>query len=441
MVAKFTVCLSFVALLVAPWAGTALLLADEWPQWRGPNRDGVWSETGIVERFSQPHLDHRWRVPVSSGYSGPTVADGRVYLTDRTTEPKEVERVHCFEWQTGRTIWMHAYDCSYRGVSYTAGPRASVTIDEGRAFALGTMGHLHCYDAASGEIHWKKDLQKEYDIRIPIWGVSTAPLVDGNLLILQAGGADGACILAFEKSTGREMWRALDDRPSYSAPIIITQAGRRVLVCWTGDHVVGLDPSSGKVHWKHPFTPKKMVINVPTPVVEGNYLFLSAFYDGSLMLRLRQDELAVEQVWRRRGASERQTDSLHAMISTPYLQGNHIYGVDSYGQLRCLDAHTGDRIWEDLTAVPSDRWANIHMVRNRDKIWMFNERGELIISRLSPAGFDEISRAKLLEPTTDQLPKRGGVCWSHPAYAYKHVFARNDRELVCASLASESGGP
>ncbi len=437
MAARLTISLSFVALLLAPWAGTALLLADEWPQWRGPNRDGVWSETGIVERLSQPRLEHRWRVPVSSGYSGPTVAGGRVYLTDRVVEPKEVERVHCFEWQTGRTIWMHAYDCSYRGVSYTAGPRASVTIDEGRAFALGTMGHLHCYDAASGEIHWKKDLQREYDIRIPIWGVSTAPLVDGNLLILQAGGADGACLLALEKSTGREMWRALDDRPSYSAPIIITQAGRRVLVCWTGDHVAGLDPSSGKVHWKHPFTPKKMVINVPTPVVEGNWLFLSAFYDGSLMLRLRQDELAVEQVWRRRGASERQTDSLHAMISTPYLQGNHIYGVDSYGQLRCLDAHTGDRIWEDLTAVPSDRWANIHMVRNQDKIWMFNERGELIISRLSPVGFDEISRAKLLEPTTDQLPKRGGVCWSHPAYAYKHVFARNDRELVCASLIAK----
>ena len=243
--------------------------------------------------------------------------------------------------------------------------------------------------------------------------------------------------MALDAKTGAEKWRALDDRGSYSAPIIIDQAGRRVLVCWTGDQVVGLDPASGKTFWAYPFPPRKMVINVPTPVVHRNRLFLSAFYDGSLMLKLDQDEPRVEKIWRRRGASERETDGLHAMISTPYLQGDYIYGVDSYGQLRCLDARSGDRVWEDLTAVPGNRWANIHMVRNGRQIWMFNERGELIISRLSPEGFHEISRAKLIEPTTEQLSSRGGVCWSHPAYAYKHVFARNDRELVCASLAAE----
>ena len=180
-----------------------------------------------------------------------------------------------------------------------------------------------------------------------------------------------------------------------------------------------------------------MVINVPTPVVERDRLFVSAFYDGSLRLKLCQDGLRVEQLWRRIGASEGDTDSLHAMISTPHLEGDYIYGVDSYGQLRCLDARTGDRIWEDLTAVPKARWSNIHIVRNANRIWMFNERGELIICTLSPKGFHEISRAKLIEPTTGQLQQRGGVCWSHPAYAYKHVFARNDRELVCASLAAE----
>ncbi|MGM0490839.1 MAG: PQQ-binding-like beta-propeller repeat protein, partial [Planctomycetota bacterium] len=396
-----------VALLMAQPAGTAFLRGEEWPQWRGPNRDGVWRETGVLKRFPRSQLKHRWRVPISSGYSGPTVADGRVYVTDRVVEPREMERVHCFQWRTGREIWSHAYECSYGGVSYTAGPRAAVTIDDGRAFALGTMGHLHCYDAASGDIQWARDLKEEYDIRVPIWGVSAAPLVYENLLIVQAGGPDNACILALEKSDGSEVWRALDDRASYSAPILIDQAGRRVLVCWTGAHVAGLNPASGTVYWKHPFTPKKMIINVPTPVVAGNWLFVSAFYDGSLMLRLRQDKVAVEPVWRRRGPNERRTDSLHAMISTPYLEDDYIYGVDSYGQLRCLDAHTGDRIWEDLTAVPSNRWANIHLVRNQDKIWMFNERGELIISKLSPEGFDEISRAKLIEPTTEQLSQRG----------------------------------
>jgi len=413
------------------------LSADDWPQWRGPGRDGVWHETGIVEKFDDPQIPLRWRVPISSGYSGPTVADRRVYVTDRVVEPTEVERVLCFDWETGRKLWTHAYECRYVRVQYEAGPRASVTIDEGRTYALGTMGHLLCLDAADGRVLWKKTPGRDYDVRVPVWGISAAPLVDGDLLIVQLGGDDGACLVALDKRTGAERWRALDDKPSYSAPIIIRQAGRPVLVCWTGDHVAGLDPASGKVYWKYPFKPKRMVINVPTPVTDGRRLFLTAFYDGALMLKLHEDEPRVEKIWRRRGQSERVTDGLHAMISTPYLEGDYVYGVDSYGQLRCLEAATGDRVWEDLTATPPARWSNIHMVRNGRRMWMFNERGELIIGTLSPSGFREISRAKLIEPTTGQLSTRGGVCWSHPAYAYRHVFARNDRELVCASLAAD----
>jgi len=125
-------------------------------------------------------------------------------------------------------------------------------------------------------------------------------------------------------------------------------------------------------------------------------------------------------------------------MATPLLQGDYVYGVDSYGELRCLQANNGDRIWEDLTATPKERWSNIHMVQNGKRVWMFNELGELIISELSPEGFNEISRAKLIEPTEGQLERDGkGVCWSHPAFANKHVFARNDNELVCASLAAE----
>jgi hypothetical protein len=140
-------------------------------------------------------------------------------------------------------------------------------------------------------------------------------------------------------------------------------------------------------------------------------------------------------LWRARGENEQNTEALHCIMSTPLLIGDYIYGVDSYGELRCLEAATGKRIWEDQTATPRDRWSNIHMVRNGDRIWMFNERGELLIASLSPEGFHEISRAKLLEPTTVQLKRRGeGVCWSHPAFANGHVFARNDERLVCASL-------
>jgi hypothetical protein len=155
------------------------------------------------------------------------------------------------------------------------------------------------------------------------------------------------------------------------------------------------------------------------------------------MLRLASNEPQVEKVWQIVGQSERNTDALHSIISTPVFDGKHIYGVDSYGELRCLDAATGDRLWEDLSATPKARWSTIHFVQNGDKFWLFNERGELIIARFSPTGFDEISRSKLLEPTLEQLRQRDGVCWSHPAFANRCVFARNDEELVCASLAAK----
>jgi hypothetical protein len=180
-----------------------------------------------------------------------------------------------------------------------------------------------------------------------------------------------------------------------------------------------------------------MVINIATPITDGERLFVSSFYDGSLMLKLKQDELAVEKIWRRKGINERKTDGLHAIISTPYMKDDYIYGLDSYGEFRCLEAATGDRVWEDLTAVGKVRWGTVHMVENRDRMWMFNEKGDLIIGKLSPEGFVEIDRAKLLEPTSDRRYNSGVVCWSHPAYAYQHVFARNDEVLVCANLAAE----
>lgn len=409
---------------------------DDWPQWRGPTRDGVWRETGIVERFEKQQLDYVWQAELGSGYCGPTVAKGRVFVMDRLVSPKQIERVHCFDAKTGESLWTHSYDCAYRGVQYDAGPRASVTIHDGRAYALGTMGHLHCLDTSNGKVLFSRDLNSDYKIRMPIWGIAAAPLIEENLLILQIGGEDGACVVALDRKTGKEVWRALDDGASYSAPIVIEQAGKRVLVVYTGENVVGLDPRNGKVYWKQPFPPTQMVIGIATPVLHRDLLFMSNFFDGSLLLRLAQNEPAVTKVWQRVGKSEKETDALHSIISTPYLDGDHIYGVDSYGELRCLKIDTGDRVWESLTAVPKARWATIHFVKNHENVWMFNEKGELIIATLSPEGFQEKSRAKLIEPTRDQLPsRRGGVAWSHPAFADRHVFARNDKALVCASLA------
>ena len=409
------------------------IFADDWPQWRGPNRDGVWNETGIVEEFDGEEIPIKWRVPIGSGYSGPTVADGRVYVTDRIAKPRQVERVHCFDWQTGDKIWSYTYESVYK-IEYTAGPRANVTIHDGYAYALGAMGHLHCFDAEIGEIKWRKDLNTEYNINMPIWGIACAPIVEGDNLIVQIGGKPEACIVAFDRISGEEKWTALEDNASYSAPIIIEQAGKRVLICWTGWNVTALDPQTGTLHWKYPMPPSRWEIGIATPIHSNNHLFVTNFYEGALLLKLAEDKLAADLVWHRKGKDEQNTDALQTTMSTPVLIGNYIYGVDSYGELRCLDASNGDRIWEDLTAVRKARWSNIHLVQNGDRVWMFNEHGELLITELSPEGLNTISRAKLIEPTLDQLNRRDGVTWAHPAFAYKHVFARNDKELVCANL-------
>lgn len=428
---------SSLALLILGLAvACPFLPADEWPQWRGPLRDGVWRETGVVEAFDAPEIELRWKVPVGGGYCGPTVADGRVYITDRVTRPKELERVRSFEWKTGKEIWSHSYEAQYGEVKYRAGPRASVLVSDGRAYALGALGHLHCFKAADGEILWKNDLRSAYRIRLPTWGISAAPLIEKDLLIVQIGGDDGACLVAFDRKTGEERWKALPDDASYSAPIVVDQAGKRVLICWTADRVGGLDPASGELYWSYPYPSERWPIAIATPVVHGDLLLLSEAHKGSLLLRLRSDRPAVEKVWHRRNQDGEKNDALHCLQSTPYVRDGFIYGVDNEGIFRCLELETGRPRWEDTTLVPKARWATMHLVPGDGRIWILNERGELIIAKPTPEGPGELSRAKLIAPTVEQLPRRrGGVVWSHPAFAYRHVFARSDEKLVCADLS------
>lgn len=408
--------------------------SQEWPDWRGPNRDGTWNEDGIIDKFDSEKIPHKWSVEIGSGYSGPTVANGKVYVMDLLNEPNQTEGVLCFDEQTGEKIWEHRYDCEYSGVGYPAGPRASVVIDEGKAYSLGTMGHLYCFNAKNGDVIWKKNLNTEYEIDMPIWGIASTPLIVNDKLVVHVSGSDNACVVAFDKKSGSEIWKNLDDRAGYSAPIIVEKNGVKVLVNWTEHSLSGLDPETGKIYWRFPWQTGSGM-SIATPVLNDDYIFVSAFYSGSLLVKLGDNYKTAEKVWQREGESERNTDALHCVMNTPVIIGDYIYGVDSYGELRCLELLTGDRVWEDQTAVKRDRWANIHFVQKDDEVWMFNEQGELLITKLSPKGFTEISRAKLIEPTRKQHPR--GVTWTHPAFANKHVFIRNDNKLVCADLSKK----
>jgi outer membrane protein assembly factor BamB len=406
------------------------LRADDWPQWLGPQRDGVWRETGVLETLPAAGLKIRWRVPVGLGYSGPVVANGRVYVTDRQRSPKEVERVLCLEEETGRPLWTHTYPCNYRGVGYGSGPRASPTVHQGKVYTLGATGHLLCLDAAGGQVIWKKDLAKEYKARPPRYGVSAAPLVEGGLLIVCAGGEPDACVVAFNKDTGQEVWRALSDRPSYSAPIAITFGGKRQVIVWTGDSITSLEPAGGKPYWRIPFKLSRTPLALATPVLHGDLLLIVSFENGSKLLKLDRTRPTARVVWETKLKP-------NSLMGTPLFQGDHFYVADNYGEFQCIDAATGQRVWGTRKPTGETQWGeSVHLTPNGNRVFLFNDRGQLIVARLSAAGYNELSRVDLIEPTVGAREERA-VVWAHPAYANKHILVRNDKELLRASLAAE----
>jgi len=417
-----------IAFIAVSWGA-----ADDWPQWGGPQRDLVWRESGIVETLPTTGLLPRvWSTPIGEGYAGAAVADGRVFVMDRIRE-RNVERVLCLDAELGQIDWMHEYPARYT-ISYPAGPRATPTVNDGRVYTVGAVGHLHCLDAATGKLIWEKDYQRDYKTDLPIWGMASAPLVDGDQLIALVGGPN-ALVVSFDKESGKELWRALDDPAiGYCPPVIFTLGGRRELIVWHPEAVSALNPETGERYWEIPYR-VRVGLCIPTPRQIGNRVFVASFYNGPRMIEVTSNGQDAYLVWSGKSNSEIDTDGLHPIMCTPWVTQTHIYGVGSYGQLRCLDARTGTRIWETRAATGEGRWWNAFLVPNNDRFFLHNEQGDLIIAKLSPAGYKEISRAKLVEPT--RPVKRRMTIWSHPAFAMKSVFARNDKEIVRVSLSSD----
>jgi len=423
------------------------LFADDWPQWLGPRRDSVWRESGIVEKFPTNGPPFLWRTSVGGGYAGPSVAKGRVYVADRQlgqgagnpadapdhSVTRSIERVLCLSEVNGEVIWKYEYECPYT-ISYPAGPRVAPMVSEGKVYTLGAEGNLLCLEATGGKVLWSHDFKKEFGIKAPMWGFAGHPLLDGNRLICLVGGA-GSIAVAFDKDTGKEIWRALSAaEPGYCSPIIYEAGGKRQLILWHPEAANSRDPATGEVYWSVPFK-SRAGMTLATPRKLGDLLFFTAFYSGSLMLRLDSAKPAVTTLWRTLKVDEKNTTHLNAVMCTPFLEDGYIYGVCSYGQLRCLKIETGERVWETFQATTSGepvRWANSFIVKNGDRFFLVNEKGDLIISKLSPRRYEEISRAHLLAPTNKDCGRP--VVWSHPAFANRHVYARNDKEIICVDL-------
>ncbi len=446
---------SGIALLMFLLASLNLPIArgDDWPQWLGPKRDGVWREGGILEKFPPGGPKVLWRVPIGPGYSGPAVVGGCIYALDRQLgqgvknhaepfpmRPKGsiagVERVICLDARDGKEIWKKEYDCPYT-VSYPAGPRATPLVHEGKVYTLGTEGNLCCWNAKNGDRVWAHDLKKEYKCDAPLWGYAAHPLRDGNKIISMVGGP-GSAVVAFDKDSGKEIWRSLTagdpgnkGEIGYCPPMIYEAGGVRQLVIWHAKAVCGLDPESGKEYWSFPINVYQGM-SIATPRMVEDLLFVTSYPANATALRLDRDKPTMKLGWQ-----GKINKSLFSVFGTPFVQDGFIYGSSSGGKLVCLKGDTGEKIWETLepTGGKALASADFFLIKNGDRFFIPNEKGDLIIAKLSPKGYEQIDKAHLLEPLSTAFGRL--VEWSHPAFADKKMYWRNDKELICVSLAAD----
>ena len=417
----FTATLLFVS-LQAP--------AGDWPEFRGgAARSGVWNEPGLPTTLPKEGPKVLWKQTIGSGYAGPAVAGGKLFILDGMkgagAAQLDTERLLCFDANDGKPVWQAVWPraTALKG-GYDNGPRCTPTVQDGKVYALGAKGDLLCVDAKTGAILWRKDFIKDFSAIVPDWGYANAPLVEGQMLIVQVGGQPAATIMAFDKDTGRELWRALGDRAGYAPIIAINSGGRRQLIVWTGEAMCSLNPADGAVFWR---APRKLqwdqAIAVPTFHAGLNMILFPSEVEGCVALRLDRDQPGFKIAWDK--------PTLACLHASPVLMGEQVlalhHGTDqaACGELRCVDVATGDVKWSEKSITTLKGFAHATVTRNsgNDTWYLTNDQGELILAKADAAGYRELARASLT-----------GKTWTYPAYANRRIYARSLTSLVCASL-------
>jgi outer membrane protein assembly factor BamB len=449
-----------IRLAVVAWlAAAGPALAADWPQWMGPNRDAVWPETGILDKFPEGGPKEVWRKPIGGGFAGPAVAGGKLYVPDKVLKPGQkeptgmfdltkiecTERVLCLDAKTGEQVWKYEYDSPYT-ISYQQGPRCTPTVVDGKVYTLGAMGDLLCLDATTGKPVWAHNFPKDYGVKVQVWGYASHPLVYKNLVVTLVGGKD-ALVVAFDKDTGKEVWKALDAKePGYCPPKLIDAGGVRQLVFWYSGAVCGLNPDTGAVYWKIPVKKPASDMSIMAPLQAGDYLYVGGNCGAQCTVKLAKDKPDASIVWQQDPVAMGMKAGPLGMAPinmTPFAEDGVIYGVDQPGMMRAFKAETGERLWwtfkpvigkneeEDFKGAPT---GTAFLVKNGDRFFLFADNSDLVIAKLTPKGYEELSRANLKLDLTQAFMNRKFV-WCHPAFADKCCFVRNDKEIVCYSLA------
>ncbi len=412
--------MSFATCLVLAFISLAAPDTD-WHQWRGPGRDGVARNAQFRQDWPKVAPPPLWRVAIGEGYSAPVISKGRLCIMGRQGDQ---EVCMCLDSATGKELWRYAYEQPFQthpgARSAGLGPKATPTIDGDRVYMLGINGRFHCFDLQSGRLHWSLDFAKDfwgvekdnegYDKWKPFCGLAASPLIDGDRVIVPVGGKKAGAIAAFDKFTGKLIWKCLDDRSSYASPMLVNLAGVKQVVGFTGIRMIGANAADGKLLWEYPIE-IAYEDTIVTPIVRGDMVLVCGWDKPATALRItgKDGQFQSTVAWQNR--------SLRTMVASPVLVGDHLYGFSDTARILCIDMANGKTVW---TSDVVGKFASL--VVAEQKLICMNEVGELHVLDLTPRDFARRAKYTLSEH---------GDTWAHPAVSGSRVYIKDKQHLMC----------
>ena len=379
--------------------------SGDWPRWRGPNGNGISTETDWNPASLTDRPNIVWRVSVGYGFSSIAVKGKYLYTMGNSGKK---DTVYCLDVTNGEVVWQFSYDCR---LGEYPGPRATPTVDDGRVYTLSQEGHLFCLNAKNGKVVWKAHLVKDFGVGSPTWGFAGSPVIDGDLLLLNAGVSG----IALDKKSGKKVWVSGPGIGGYAAPVPFNINGKRYAAIFGKTALYGVELETGKGLWFYPWK-TGYDVNAADPLIAGNRIFISSNYgSGCAMLEINDNKPHV--LWKN-GKFNSHFSSF--IFINGYIYGNDGAAFSDRGVFRCLEADSGKEMWASDLGFGS-------LIAVNDKLVMLNSTGDLIIAEATPEAYVEIARAE------DILPRK---CWPPPVFANGRIYLRNDKgEVVCIDVS------
>ena len=393
----------------------AWVRAADWPQWRGPQRDGTASDVESPSTWS-PSLTKAWSIEVGVGHSTPIVVGNRVTVFTRQGEQEVVRSV---QLATGELAWEKSYPAPYKinqaAAAHGAGPKSTPAAAAGHLITFGIGGMLTAWELRSGKRLWQRTFADDYPRTSPLYGAAASPLIDGDNCLIPVGGHDQGAVLAVSISSGETQWKWDDDGPAYASPVLGRIAGERQLVVQTQKHCVGLDPDSGKLLWKLPFE-TEYDQNSVTPVLYNQSVIFSGYNRGIARYRIeiQEDEWRADELWTNKEVS--------LYMNTPVVSEDRLFGFSQRhkGELFALDLTTGKTLWTSEGRLGD----NASLVLTGDTIWALTNRGELLVFAAKDSEFQQLARYRVADSET----------WAHPLILPRGVIVKDLQHLTLWTL-------